>query len=124
MNYVRCIKNETLWVDDLAPTYDPLLVVGRVYKVAPALPNDGEQFLRVVDEEGEDYLYPRSYFEPYLPNGDDLQSSEAATVHLTPYLKNILRAEALSVNQSVSTLLRGWIEERLDLPEKSVKITA
>jgi hypothetical protein len=120
MSYVRCINNKTLWVDDPAPTYDPLLVVGRVYKLAPALPNDGEHFLRVIDEEGEDYLYPRTYFEPYLPNGDDQQGSKAATVHLTPYLKNILRAEALSENQSISALLRMWIEERLDLPEKSL----
>lgn len=35
MRYVRCIKNETLYEDDLAKTYDPFLVIGQVYKVAP-----------------------------------------------------------------------------------------
>lgn len=116
MSYVRCIKNDTLWVDDPAPTYDPLLIVGHVYKIAPSAANDGVDFLRVVDEEGEDYLYPTTYFEPYRPNGDHKLSSESATIHLTPYLKNILRAEALSAQKSVSALLRDWIDERLDLP--------
>lgn len=32
------------------------------------------------------------------------------------YLKNVLRAEALAANKSVSALLREWAEERLDLP--------
>jgi len=116
MNYVRCIRNETLWKDDPAPTYDPLLVVGHVYKVATPEVNDGAEWLRVIDEEGEDYLYPRSYFEFYEPNSDQIQNSAAVTVHLSPYLRNILRAEALATHKPMSTLVREWIDERLDLP--------
>jgi len=33
------------------------LDLGRVYKVIKPLANDGDYFLRVVDNEGEDYLY-------------------------------------------------------------------
>ncbi|MFZ4664236.1 MAG: ribbon-helix-helix protein, CopG family [Caldilineaceae bacterium] len=115
MNYVRCVRNETLWVDDPAPTYDPLLVVGHVYKVAPPVENDGPEWLRVIDEEGEDYLYPTVYFEPY-PFNDDEAPTEKITVHVGSSLKHILRAEAIAAQKPVSALVREWIDERLDLP--------
>lgn len=118
MTYVRCVRNETLWIDDPAPTYDPLLVVGRIYKVARPDVNDDPASIRVVDEEGEDYLYPRAYFEPYLLDSAEV-SNEKVTIHLGPLLKNILRAEALANQTSVSALLRTWIDERLDLPVQS-----
>lgn len=50
--YVICINNANC--EDLEPR--------KVYRVLPddrALP---ENYLRVIDESGEDYLYPRSYF--------------------------------------------------------------
>ena len=37
---------------------------GRVYAVLPDPRAQREGYLRVVDESGEDYLYPESYFVP------------------------------------------------------------
>ena len=36
----------------------------KVYQVVPDEEAEREGFLRVVDESGEDYLYPESYFVP------------------------------------------------------------
>ncbi|MGH9890508.1 MAG: hypothetical protein ACREA0_00690 [bacterium] len=38
------------------------LEVGKLYVVMPPEPGDGEEEMRVVDESGEDYLYPASWF--------------------------------------------------------------
>jgi len=38
------------------------LVVRKVYKVLPDAPAEKKGLLRIVDESGEDYLYPASYF--------------------------------------------------------------
>jgi hypothetical protein len=115
VNYVRCIRNETLWKDDLADTYDPLLVVGHVYKVAKPEQNDGPEWLRIIGEDGEDYLYPAAYFEPFEPEMT-AQATAAVATHLPPDLKELLRAEALGAGKTVSALVREWIEDRLDLP--------
>jgi hypothetical protein len=115
MNYVRCIKNETLYVDDLAETYDPFLVVGQVYKVAPPDKNDQPDDLRIIDGEGEDYLYPAEYFEPFLANGNE--KTERITVHLNAYTKGVLHAEAIASKRPVGALVREWIDDRLDLPQ-------
>jgi len=40
------------------------LIVGKVYKVIRPEPNDGRGDLRVIDEEGEDYLYSVDQFVP------------------------------------------------------------
>ena len=42
--------------------YAPFLQVGRAYKVLRRLPNDPPAMLRVIDGEGEDYLYPQRMF--------------------------------------------------------------
>jgi hypothetical protein len=98
-----------------APDYNlATLVVGRVYKVAPPAENDGD-LLRVIDETGEDYLYPARYFEQFEPE-TTAQVTTTVAAHLPPDLKHVLRAEALGAGKSVSGLLREWIEERLDLP--------
>ena len=89
------------------------MVSGRVYKVAPPEKND-RGMLRVIDGSGEDYLYPGGYFEPFLPESN--APSESVTVHLDPYLKGVLHAEAIAARKSISALLRDWIDERLDLP--------
>jgi len=68
--------------------------------------------MRIIDNEGEDYLYPVDYFESVLFNGDR-EANETATVHLNPVTKGILRAEAIAAKKSVSALLRAWIDERL-----------
>jgi len=38
------------------------LELHRVYPVLPDKRADSEGYIRVVDESGEDYLYPQSYF--------------------------------------------------------------
>ena len=77
--------------------------------------NDGDM-LRVFDNEGEDYLYPADYFEPVPANGTPRPADQQVTVHLDDVTKGILQAEALATRKSVSTLIREWIDERLDLP--------
>jgi hypothetical protein len=115
--YVRCINNRAYirYKDQPAPEYDlATLIVGQVYKVAPPEENDGD-LLRVIDETGEDYLYPARYFEPFEPK-TTAQVTTSVAAHLPPDLKHVLHAEALSAGKSVSALLREWIEDRLDLP--------
>ncbi|MBM3129328.1 MAG: hypothetical protein FJ009_11980 [Chloroflexi bacterium] len=110
MIYLRCIKNKG---------YAASLEIGKIYKTLPttALERRNRQ-VRVIDNEGEDYLYDREYFEPvevklareYKPGLSTL------TIHLPPLLKSILQAEALANRKSASALVREWIDERLDLP--------
>ena len=38
--------------------------VGKAYKVIKPEANDRAYFFRVIDEEGEDYLYPADWFVP------------------------------------------------------------
>jgi hypothetical protein len=119
MTYVRCIDNSAYIQLKDAPLPDEelsSLTVGHIYKALPATTDDmrlGE--LRVIDNEGEDYLYPVSYFAPITMDGH-AEASEAVTVHLDAITKGILRAEAIAAKKSISALLRDWIDERLDLP--------
>ena len=50
--FVLCIKNDDC--DDLERR--------KVYRVIPDKKADKDGYLRVIDESGEDYLYPASYF--------------------------------------------------------------
>jgi len=114
--YVRCISNKRFIFFKDEPRRDEELVsliVGKVYKLAPPEANDGD-LLRVIDESGEDYLYPASYFEPLIVNGE--LATESVMTHIPAWLKGVLYAEAVAADKSVSALLREWIEERLDLP--------
>ena len=52
--FVICIRNDDC--DDLE--------LRKVYRVLPDSKASGDAYLRVVDESGEDYLYPESYFAP------------------------------------------------------------
>jgi hypothetical protein len=40
------------------------LQIGKAYKVIRPERNDPAYFFRVIDEEGEDYLYPHEWFVP------------------------------------------------------------
>ena len=40
------------------------LVVGKIYRVVKPERHDGSSDIRVLDESGEDYLYPRGWFVP------------------------------------------------------------
>ena len=120
MRYVRCIHNAGFVYDQNGKLFDPTiddLEVDRVYRVAFPVENDGAM-LRVIDGSGEDYLYPVEYFEPWEPNGQ-VSHCGAVTVYLDDYIKGILHAEARAAKKSVSALLRTWIEERLDLPDRA-----
>lgn len=51
-SFVLCIENKDC--EDLEKR--------KVYQVIPDKEAEEEGFIRVIDESGEDYLYPRSYF--------------------------------------------------------------
>jgi hypothetical protein len=53
IKYLLCVKN-----DD----YPASLEVRKVYRMIPDEAAAARQFVRVVDESGDDYLYPESYF--------------------------------------------------------------
>jgi len=52
--FVICIRNEEC--EDLEPR--------KLYRVLPDKAAAAEGYLRVIDESGEDYLYPEDYFLP------------------------------------------------------------
>jgi hypothetical protein len=59
--FLLCVKN-----DD----YPASLEVRKVYQAIPDEVAAARHFVRIIDESGEDYLYPDSYFVPIeLPRG-------------------------------------------------------
>jgi hypothetical protein len=52
-SYVLCVKNDQ---------YPASLEVRKLYRLIPDEAAAARAFARVVDESGEDYLYPESYF--------------------------------------------------------------
>jgi hypothetical protein len=52
--FVLCVRNEEC----------PDLELRKLYRMLPDKRAQRDGFLRVVDESGEDYLYPESYFTP------------------------------------------------------------
>ena len=121
MNYVRCVNNKAyVRVPDEA-VHGPLadLTLGAVYKALPTpQPERDAGLLRIIDNSGEDYLYPANYFQPldWAANGES--GHTALTIHLDPRTKAILRAEALAAHTSMGALVRQWIEERLELQSR------
>ena len=53
--FVVCIRN-----DD----YSASLEVRKIYEVIPDPSATTHHYLRIIDESGEDYLYPEDYFVP------------------------------------------------------------
>ena len=53
--FVVCINNEG---------YPASLELHKIYRVVPDRDAAADEDLRVIDESGEDYLYPSSYFAP------------------------------------------------------------
>ena len=53
--YVVCIERGEYRID---------LHVGKLYRTARSERNDPPHLLRVIDESGEDYLYPADWFVP------------------------------------------------------------
>ncbi len=54
IGFALCLENSDC--DDLE--------LNKVYPVVESENNDPEDYLRIIDESDEDYLYPRSMFEP------------------------------------------------------------
>ena len=53
--FVVCVKNKE---------YPASLELRKVYRVLPDREAEEHGLLRVIDEDGEDYLYPEKYFVP------------------------------------------------------------
>jgi hypothetical protein len=53
--FVVCIKN-----DDYPASLEPR----KIYQVVPDAEAANHELLRIIDESGEDYLYPADYFVP------------------------------------------------------------
>ena len=67
MNYVRCINNKAYLhgPDEAVNGALADLTIGAVYKVLSTPQQErGTGLLRIIDNSGEDYLYPASYFQP------------------------------------------------------------
>jgi len=54
--FVLCVRNEGC--DDLE--------LRKVYQMLPDATAAKEGYLRLIDESGEDYLYPADYFQPVV----------------------------------------------------------
>jgi len=54
IEFVVCIKSEP----------DSDLQIRKIYQVLPDKKAAEEDYIRVIDESGEDYLYPAAYFFP------------------------------------------------------------
>jgi len=54
VKFVICIRNDDC--EDLEPR--------KVYQTLPDEVAAGDGYIRVIDESGEDYLYPHNYFLP------------------------------------------------------------
>ena len=75
--FVLCIRNDG--ADDLE--------MRKIYQVVPDPPAGREGYVRVVDESGEDYLYPADYFVPVrLPVAlaKELVLPSSERLHRTP----------------------------------------
>ena len=53
--FVVCIRNDDYEID---------LALHKIYLVLPDAAAAGSGWIRIVDETGEDYLYPESFFQP------------------------------------------------------------
>ena len=53
--FVVCIKNEG---------YQASLEIRKIYRVIPDPEGEAKSLVRIVDESGEDYLFPADHFVP------------------------------------------------------------
>jgi hypothetical protein len=53
--FVVCVRNAG---------YEVSLELRKIYQVIPDTSAERHQLLKVIDESGEDYLYPQSFFLP------------------------------------------------------------
>jgi hypothetical protein len=63
----------------------------KLYEVRPDADAEALGQLRVIDDSGEDYLYPREYFQP---------------LQLTPFLNRLVRGQGKRANKSLRSIRR------------------
>ena len=123
--YVRCIENhQFIHRQGEVPPDEEIygLTIGKVYKRIPDTQAERHGMIRVIDESfGEPgseqgYMYPARYFELLDLNNSRL---EQVSVQVPAYIRDIIHAEAVAADKSMSELVRIWIDERLDLPEST-----
>mgnify|MGYP001821865109 FL=1 len=69
-SFVVCVRNEG---------YEASLELHKIYRVLPDSDAEKEGDIRVVDESGEDYLYPVDWFVPIeVPDAVQASLSEAS----------------------------------------------
>jgi hypothetical protein len=68
--FAVCVRNEG---------YEASLELHKIYRLVPDLEADREGDVRVIDESGEDYLYPAEWFVPIeVPEAVQLSLLEAS----------------------------------------------
>ena len=65
-----CMKNDG---------YTSSLELHKIYPLVPAHSNDPDGYIRIIDESGEDYLFPQDWFES-VSLGKALEDKLAASV--------------------------------------------
>lgn len=68
-HFVVCINNEG---------YEVSLETRKIYVAVPDPEAEQQELVRVIDESGEDYLYPKSLFRPIALSPDDSKAILAA----------------------------------------------
>ena len=56
-----------------------LLTPRRIYQVLPDVAAERSDYIRVIDDEGEDYLYPKKYFV-FAPFPQEIEKALLQTV--------------------------------------------
>ena len=68
--FAVCVKNED---------YPASLEVRKIYEVIPDEKAAKHKLVRIIDESGEDYLYPEDYFVPIeIPQAAEIVFSKAS----------------------------------------------
>jgi hypothetical protein len=92
--------------------YELSLTPRQVYEVIPD-PAEANGMIRVIDDTGEDYLFEADLFE-LVENLSGLTTD--VSISLTWPMKAAIYRVANQRGVSMSSLLREWIDEQLDLP--------
>ena len=109
MNYMRCIHNRG---------NEASLTIGTIYRSLPTTRTENESgMLRIIDNEGEDYRYSHRWFEQVDEEELVADLVEPVMVRLNQKAKIAIRDMAHAQGVSMASLVREWIDERLDLPE-------
>ena len=58
---------------------DVLLTARKIYRVLPDEKAERSDYVRIIDDEGEDYLYPKNYFV-FIPFSQEIEKVFLQTV--------------------------------------------